>query len=397
MTHVQLTGDKRRISLLMITFLGVIFFFGFVLQFFGVLSITLTNVLALALLCGYFLINGRFDLRLHRQTVVFAILMLLFFFIGLTNRSDALGFIVYFYYLFTVVSVLLSASLSARIGHISAPWLIRWVPIYLCLQVVLCLVQRLFPAQIVALSRTNLSIEDTVSGSYYLASDASLAFFCTLINVFMFSVGASAPRKFIVAILAMVVVFLTNSKAMQFLYVLVLSALLVWRVLEGARQARVLTYCALLLFIVPLLALFHEQLVALFDVAATTLETAYDRRMLGDSAHRLAPLGELVFGDLSWFGSGFLTYFNPVTKEWLYYSGFSLFYTIYIDCGLVGLLLVYLAFLCFAIAQSKSIFYGLLSFGILFVFSIFNFALTDISVLFVFFLLIYLGRGKVNV
>src|SRR3546814_9380798 len=51
---------------------------------------------------------------------------------------------------------------------------------------------------------------------------------------------------------------------------------------------------------------------------------------------RFAPLGQILIGDNIIFGNGALTYYNPLTKDWIYNSGFSTIYELWIDFGLMG-------------------------------------------------------------
>src|SRR5690606_28000491 len=110
------------------------------------------------------------------------------------------------------------------------------------------------------------------------------------------------------------------------------------------------------------------------------------RNATGNS-NRLAPFGQMLLNDNPLFGSGFLTYFNPISKDWLYYSGFGLFYSIYIDIGFVGMVVLLLSILILIFrhgvdGQSVAIFVSFVSF------SIFNFSFTDISVVFLLFVVL---------
>ncbi|MFK3680394.1 hypothetical protein [Pseudomonas sp. NPDC088890] len=378
----------------LIVFSGLVFFVGFIIQMVGILSITATNCAALLSLVGLLLFNRGVDARFKKHTLAYLALLASFFIIGLINGSDWLGFLVYLYYFVSPLIVLMSCTLCVNKYYITDFHVYRWAPYYLLLQIFLGGFQRVFPQDIVGFSKTQLSLEDTVSGSFYLASDASLAFFCMLLSIFCLSASRMTLRKLIIVLLGSVVVFMTNSKAMQLLHVMVVISVSACHALSRDSVKKVSVYLCLVLSVICVFLFFHAEILSIYQNFLDMLQYAYDKRLAGSAAHRLAPVGELLFGELSFFGNGFLTYFNPLSKEWLYYSGFSLLYSLYLDCGLVGVLLVNLWFLWFIVKNSKSISVALITYGAFFAFSLFNFTLTDLSVLFSMFLLLLLLRDE---
>ncbi|MBK5002882.1 hypothetical protein IAE37_005158 [Pseudomonas sp. S31] len=393
MISIQGTSSaKMPYSLLF--FIVVVYFVGFVFQIFGWLSITQTNVLALFLLFSFLFFNGALSFRLKKHTISFYILSVLMLVVGVINGSDFLGFLVYIYYLGAALVMLSAATLTADKGFISARKLERFLPFYLMVQILVCSIQKTIPDKILDFSKTQLSIEDTVSGTFYLASDASLAFCCMLLSIFFLSYQGGFARKALIILLGTVIVFLTNSKAMQLLHLMVLVSAVVSAVVHRHPARRMVVYVCALLVAVCICLVFLDDIIVACDDALSVLHHAYDRRLNGPAAHRLAPFGEILFGDLSIFGSGFIAYFNPIAKTWLYYSGFSLFYTIYIDCGLVGLAVIYGGFFWIIMKNSVSLAMGCITFAAFFAFSVFNFALTDLSVLFTLFMILRLLRNN---
>lgn len=381
-------------AFLLYFFVGIVFVFGGLVQFLGGVSITLTNVVALFFLAGYFFWGCRIGFKVDGVFLWLALVVLMFFLVGVFNGSSSTGFFVYFYYLLSFSLVMLCASLAVRRKDITCRWLMRAVPVYLMVQIFFCIAQRVWAQDIVSLSRVVISVEDTVSGTFYLASDASLAFFCTIFNVFVFLMGRGYRYKIVVFMITAAVVFLTNSKATQFLFLGVVLCLYVRSAIEGVGRLKVFLcvfgICGgsvfIMLTVMPLLGASQ----AFYSV----LDDAYNTRFIGDAAHRLAPLGELLFGDLKLLGGGYLTYFDPVSKEWLYYSGFSLLYSIYIDCGIFAVLALYLFVFFFVWSRLGDKYCAIILFFCFFVFSFFNFSLTDLAAVFSFSVLVFFGRER---
>ncbi len=393
MIPVQGTSSaKMPYSLLF--FIIIVYFVGFVFQVFGWLSITQTNLLALFFLVSFLLFNGALSSRLKKHTVSFIVLSMLIMMVGFVNGSEFLGFLVYIYYLGAAFVMLCASTLTADKGFITARKLERFLPFYLMVQVLVCSIQKAIPEKILDFSKTQISIEDTVSGTFYLASDASLAFCCMLLSIFFLSYQGSFFRKTLIVLLGTIIVFLTNSKAMQLLHLMVLVSAVASAIVHRHPAHRIVAYIGALLVTVCICLIFLDEIIFVYDDSLSVLQHAYDRRLNGPAAHRLAPFGELLFGDLSLFGSGFIAYFNPIAKTWLYYSGFSLFYSVYIDCGLAGLAIIYGSFFWFIVKNSISLAMGCITFAAFFAFSVFNFALTDLSVLFILFVILRLLRNN---
>jgi hypothetical protein len=98
----------------------------------------------------------------------------------------------------------------------------------------------------------------------------------------------------------------------------------------------------------------------------------------------------------NFFGSGALTYYNPITKEWLYNSGFSTFYSLYIDFGVPGLIFYYLYQILLIAKLTRNYIEFTIFLCVLIMFTTFNFALTDLAFTFSFNVALYLNylRGK---
>lgn len=373
-------------------FIALTFFLGGLIQFFGLASITQTNLIALALLITYLVWGAKVTWKLDPALFYFIAACFFTLVVGLINQSSPAGFAVYFYYLSCFFLAVICASTTVKRRDIESHWLLRVTPVYLFIQLPICIIQYLFSNEIAVFSKTHISSEDTVSGTFYLASDASLAFFCILFTVFTFLKKESWRYKFFVIALASSIVYLTNSKATQLMFAAVLSALLIASALESAGRLRGIFY---LFAGLVLSALFVILAPPLFEIAQNSYAVLYDAFSSikpGGASHRLAPIGELLFADVRLFGDGFLTYFDPISKEWLYYSGFSLLYATYIDGGIFTVIIFYVFVFLFTLNKVRDKRFALILFSVFFVFSLFNFSFTDLAAIFSYFIFIFLSR-----
>lgn len=381
-------------SFFLMLFVLLMYVVGGVFQFFGLLSITETNVAALLCLFSYLSLRQLDVLNVRGGTLLLFFVLVVFFVIGFINNSSMVGYAVYGYYFACVLLVVFAVNSFLERSNFSSSRFFFYCYFYLFFQIVVCVLQARYSAQIIATSKTVLSIEDTVSGTFYLASDATLAFFCTLLNVAAFSTNQKNSTRLLLLLMTAIVVYLTNSKASHLLFLLVVSLLLSYAALRRLGSAKVLLVPVVVAVGVSLSFLMVERLIEEAQAFLLVLQEAYEARHAVIGAHRLAPVGQLLYEGVDFFGSGFLTYFNPITKEWLYYSGFSLFYSFYIDVGFLGVVLFFLCVWCVIYNGALGFFYASLYFVSFLVFSFFNFAITDLAALFALFFLAKIREVK---
>lgn len=368
-------------SFFLVSFISLVYVVGFVFQFFGVLSITETNIVALFLLFFY-LCLGRLRVFAVRVESIFLFFVLICFYVlGFWGDSSIVGYFVYGYYFSCVFFVIFVVNAFFERYKFHPDRFFFFCSIFLFVQILVCVLQASYPAQIVALSKTVVSIEDTVSGTFYLASDATLAFFCTLLNIAAFTTNQKRSTRLLLLLLTAIVVYLTNSKASHLLFLLVVSLLLIHAGLRRLGSVKVLFIPMIIAGGMILFFLMLDRLIEGTQVFLFVLQNAYETRHAEIGAHRLAPVGQLIYEGVNFFGSGFLTYFDPVKKEWLYYSGFSLFYSFYIDVGFLGVVIFFLYIWYFICRGVPSLFYAFLYFFSFSVFSFFNFSITDLAAL----------------
>ena len=362
----------------------LVFLTGGLLQYTGILSLTQSTILALALFGHVFLIK-----RSWRSA---RIEWPLFVFLGIIAsiqiaRWPPLSYSIT--YVFYITCTIISA-VSGRIyaSKVSTGWpdkrLARVAYGFLALQVAICLFQAMFTDTFIALSRAPIGFEDAIFGTLYLQSDAALAAVGELMIIIAFVLPYSPKKRIAVAAMALLIVFLGNSKAAQIAITGVL-ALMILNALSSSVKLNRHGFGVLALAATIAVALLSASTWS--DQAAAFIQQSQDdffRRDEWETASRFAPIGQIFSSGVDLFGNGPLTYYNPITKAWLYNAGFSTLYPLYIDYGLAGFIL-YFGYQLGLIAKYSSGILERLSFMLVLTsFTAFNFALTDISFIFFF-------------
>jgi hypothetical protein len=110
---------------------------------------------------------------------------------------------------------------------------------------------------------------------------------------------------------------------------------------------------------------------------------SYDKRDSWITADRFAPAGQMFRDGFSLFGKGPLTYYNPITKTWLYNAGLSTIYSLYIDIGTIGLLIYFAYYARLLWTHTRSLFLVAVLGSVLLCYSMFSLTLTDLAFVFV--------------
>jgi hypothetical protein len=355
------------------------FLLGAPLQITGILTPTETNYLAISLLVVSF--TFRKKVYLGRSTMVMIVLFLYVTFVSIFYQNPVSYLLVYYYYLLCPVLVFKAGKILSQKITISSKKIITYCNYFLLVQMLFAIVQVVAGEQIASFSKLPMFAIDAVSGTFFIKSDASLSLFALLVVLSAFSLGGSAKLKFSSAFISLAIIFLANSKAIQGLAIVMIPSVLFY---SGFLQGRFAVGKRTLILIVLMiaLALLMPMIVDMFKELLDVFKDAYYSRYKSDTAGRLAPVGEAIYSNFYWIGKGLLTYYNPLSKNWDYYSGFSLVYEFYLDCGFIGLFLIVCFFMVFTIENIKDNFYRMAYFSCIVCFSTFNLVLTDLSFLF---------------
>lgn len=354
-------------------------------QYFGIFSQTQSNFIVLVLLVHVFHFYSSWtEMRLEMLLILFMIFVLIYQ-VSFDFRFEYS--LTYIYYIVCTIIASVAGRVYAKRFFLHETYntlLFKIAKIFLVFQCLFTLIQANFTESYVSFSKASIGYEDAIFGTLYLQSDAALATVCELIILSVFILPSTLRDKILITCLSLFVIFLGNSKTAQFVVIFILFTLLLRFLLDNLKNYRLS-----LKIIIGLIGIFTFVITSsiwlgYLDFFIQQAISDFDRKDEWITAPRFAPLGEIFQSGINFFGQGPLTYYNPIEKTWLYNSGFSTLYILYFDYGLLGFLLYFLyqfyLILKFGIDFSSKIIY----FMILMSYMNFNFALTDISFIFMF-------------
>lgn len=384
--NIAMIKTKSENSLNFVWLIPVIFIFavGGFLQYLGVLSVTQSNWIVLLLLSRVFF-NVSSWRQIRKEALLFVFVLLIFFDFFYRGGSLSYTFTYLYYLTCAIIGAVSGREYASKITRSATlEKFIIIVKTFLFVELATVTFQRFFTETFVSLSRNNIGYIDAIFGTLFIKSDAVLAVICILLVASSFFLKIRTRDQVLISILASSIVFMTNSNTSQFSFIFVSFCLLSYLIYIRLDNLKYLANIFLIISISVLLYICHDLFFAWYDDFLRQATVDYYHRHMGEDASRFSPLGQIFSEGLSLFGSGALTYYNPITKEWLYNSGFGTFYCLYVDFGLFGFLLyfIYQIFVVFRLTKNYIEFVIFASVFIFFMF--FNFALTDLAFLFSF-------------
>ncbi|MNF46550.1 hypothetical protein D3C85_377270 [compost metagenome] len=376
----------------------ILFLIGGPLQLMGIGTPTQMNMLAISLFAAFAAMNypARFG-SVQKNSAILGLFCVYTFMTGIINGSNLSGFAVYAYYFLCTYVAIAIPKLALPVLRVSNNRLFRILILFVVFEILVATVQNFLSLQISAFSKTPLIPEDVVSGTFYLKSDASLAYFSIFLCITAFSLLRDLRHKLTIMLLSSAIVLLTQSKSSQGIFLIISMLLLMRSMIVPERKYMNILIMVMPLAIVIALLLFSDKIVFAGAELSSVLKYAFFSKDKFEEAHRLAPVGELLYGDIKYFGDGLLTYYNPIEKIWHYYSGFSLFYSLYFDAGIIAIPIFILWVVRFIFSKVKDFFYSCLYATVIIVYSFFNFTLTDMSLLFSLSLFLSMHQNKLSI
>jgi len=380
-------------SLIITLALMTIYVLGGLIQFVGIASQTATNYLALFLMLLYLIKQKRF-LRFSVIDVLFLTLLIVLLISGYLNSKNHVDLAVYFYYfacfyLAINTAKILSLDLSSHNNYLIK--LFSYIHIFLIFQLFVSIAQWQLAPTIAENSSVPLLPVDVISGTFFIKSDASLSFFAILTTITCFSLKLKSYKKYSILLISAIICLIGNSVTAFTLMLTVFPIIIVHELMSKLNMAKPILILSPLLIILMALY-FQNYLLFMFDYFSDFVLSAFDARYRHETANRFAPIGDMLYGNITFFGLGPLTYHNPIRDSWIYYSGHSLIYSLYYDLGLIGLLLVSIILLYFINYSRASFFYKLIYSATILLYSLFNFFLSDLSIAFILFFYMYIQR-----
>jgi hypothetical protein len=369
----------------------LIFAVGGLLQYVGLLSQTQSNWLALILFGHvFFRMSGWRQVRREILLVVFILYIVFDYF---RHSAPAANTFTYVYYIIcTIIAAASGRVYAERIAStIGIERFFRFAKWFLVAELIVVSFQRLFTEQFISLSKAPIGYVDAIFGTLFLQSDAALAASCEFLTISSLLLYCNARDRMFISGISLLIVFLLNSDTSKasILFVVILSA--IYSLHASLRVGRVAFNALLVLAVISFFLIALNSFSGVFTDFFTQARGDYYHRDSWMYASRFSPLGQMFADGVDFLGGGALTYYNPITKEWLYNAGFSTFYSLYIDFGIPGLALYYAYQIVLVLRLTRNYLESAIFLCVLLLFSFFNFALTDLAFTFSFNLALYLN------
>lgn len=388
--------NSERFGLLWLLPIMLIFLVGGMTQYAGLLSQTQSNWLALLLFSHVFLKRPAWA-QIRHETLLF--LFLLFMFVDYFRIGNPASYtLTYVYYvLCTIVAAVSGRVYASRVARsMSTESFFKIVKIFLSIELFVVSTQRLFTEQFISLSRVPIGSIDAIFGTFFLQSDAALAAVCELLTISTFLFSNQARDRFVVAAMSLAIIFMGNSNTAKIAIVFLLVLAFVYDAYGRLRVGRYAFNILALVGIVSISALLYSPLSGLLTEFSVQATKDYYHRDSWETASRFSPMGEMFANGINFLGQGALTYYNPLTKRWLYNAGFSTIYSLYLDFGLAGMLFYFTYQIMILVKFTRNYLEMAIFLGVFVFFISFNFALTDLAFVFSFNAVLYMNylRGK---
>lgn len=343
--------------------LATLFLIGGVIQYFAILSITKTNLLLSCLIILILIQKTHVSNLVSDAAKLWPILLycLLLLVVAFYHRNSITTLLAYsLSALFPMLAFLYAKYIlfeNTRVVYFT----IKVLKLILIIQVPVLIFQSIFGEVLVELSRADISlIDDINSGTFFIKSDYTIGLFANLfLSAFLFSEKKKRLTKsVIIYVLSIsVIIFLVNSKLSQLMFVMIIALFLLRK---GFSIDKHLTssFGAFGLF-------FSLIIIANIDISGGYDLIIQERFKMISEIERAAP-GEHIpryavflslFGKLDFLGNGLYDYYNYLTKEWKFFAGHSLWFSLYNDTGPIGCLLIILFYwkLFFSTALNKTL------------------------------------------
>lgn len=374
----------------------LIFFAGGLLQYAGLLSQTQSNWLALGLFSHVFLARAGFSQL--KYEAIFAIFFLVIIFSHFENSTPTSYTLTYLYYIVcTIIAAVAGRTYASRVAtSISTNTFFKFAKTLLLIELGAVLIQKTFTAQFIELSQAPIGYVDAIFGTFFLQSDAGLAAVCELLTISTFLLYCKMTDRLIICALSVLIIFLGNSNAAKATIILLFIPLIAYNLYRGLNASRYGFNAMLALAVTFVALIMYNPLSRILAEFFSQASNDYYSRGTWETAARFSPLGQMITDGISLFGQGALTYYNPITKAWLYNAGFSTIYGLYIDFGLAGLSIYCLYQLILIFRFTRNYLEFMMFVCVAASFMALNFALTDVAFVFSFNGVLYLNylRGK---
>lgn len=310
------------------------FLLGGALQFFGVLTITETNLLIVSVVAISMLIRMLFSGQVSNgRWYLWAGLASLYILMsGFMNGS---GWASTFASLMNVVIPLFILQLVFIAKKLFSPeGILRVLLLISLVQLPIILLQQVGYEYLMSYTAQDIVYLDIGFGTFFLKSDHSIGFFLLcLLLLFLFYPPYQTSRnvRVIYVIWWVVTILFINSKITHAILILVFVSFFIYLII-GRIAFKTFLWSAILL-----------SMLCFALIVYVNYDLLYELYLYIDGRHkqpRWGPVLLAMYEPIKWLGDGPYSYYNPISKEWRIMAGHSYWYSIYYDFGVAGMLLL---------------------------------------------------------
>jgi hypothetical protein len=389
---------KFNYSLFIYFILVVTFLLGGFVQYIGLLSVTQTNIILLSFVVFLICILHKKNNEWYKDISVFYIFIffvyiVIYFFVN--SNSGLSETITYFYYLASFILAIFFGRLlyffNPLKGHYTHCF--KLIKFMYLIQIVVLIIQRVFTQQFIAMASVPIGDVDAFYGTMFIQSDSMLAASVSCIFLISMILRLDVRKIVTLALLGLIIILLGNSNTFKGIYSLILFLSVIRLLLRKFSSNQIPIYIVIFITIVFLVTLNYNTICVMFYDFKDNAIQGYLYNYSYITSNRFAPFGEFFIKDIMITGYGPLTYYNPITKIWLYNSGFSSFYSLYMDYGVFGLVLVFTPLMYNLILMKCDFYIKIMCLMVVVGFCSFNLILTEFGLVSILSLLFTIGNN----
>jgi len=359
--------------------LALLFLLGGFLQFFSIISITKTNILFVIFVSMILVYTikicdlGRFILKLFPILLYFFYIQFIFFY----HNNSIITFLAFsLSAIFPLLAFLFSKKVLCKEIY-TANLIIKFFCFILIVQVPVLLIQRFYGENIIGFFNAPISTIDFNTGTFFIKSDPTLGLFANLFLVYLlFQSRTIISRKqtILFILLLFAIIILINSKMSKLMFVFVWTAFFLDNIFSINKYlAIVLSFSMFLIFI---------AIIANVNFSEYSSSLNYEIFRISNLAEQYKNLPRhavilLLFKKNALLGNGLYDYYNYLTKEWKFYAGHSLWFSLYNDTGPLGCFLILWFYWKLFLSSAKIKLVGVIHFSLAVFYSSISFLLYD--------------------
>lgn len=357
----------------------LLFLSGGLLQLLSIISITKTNILIaifiIIILVYVSTINDLFMFSVRIWPILLYFLFLLF--VSFYHNNSIITFLSFSLSMVIPFSAFLFSKKVLCKNIYTSDLILKFFYLILIIQVPVLLIQNLYGANIIAFSNAPISLIDFTTGTFFMKSDLTLGLFANLFLIYLLFQAhnkISKKQTIFFILLLFAIIILINSKMSKLAFVFVWSVFLVDKIFSVNK------FLAIALLFSIFIAIIVT--VANLDLNEYLNVLNYERFRVDNLVEHSATLPRyavflLLFKKVSLFGNGLYDYYNYLTKEWKFYAGHSLWFSLYNDIGPLGCFLILWFYWKIFLTSAKIKLVGFAQFSLAVIYSSISFLLYD--------------------